>query len=91
MISRLQSCPFADNLTILEQDAGLHFLLKVNTRRTDRELTESLAAAGIRVRALGEYYHRRPEDLHCLVVNYAGIREDALDKALSLLSSWVEP
>ena len=91
VISRLQSCPFSDHLTILEEDAGLHFLLKVKTSRSDRELTEALARAGIRIRALSEYYHGPVGDLHCLVVNYAGIREDALEQALSGLSSGDEP
>lgn len=88
VISLLQSCPYSDNLTILEQDAGLHFLLKVETPRTDRELTKALAAAGIRIRALSEYYHGSVGDLHCLVVNYAGIREDALEQFLSRPSAW---
>ncbi len=86
VISVLKSCRFSDNLTILEQDAGLHFLLKVTTSLSDRELTGRLAAAGIRIRALGEYYHESVGDLHCLVVNYAGIREDALEQALADLS-----
>lgn len=86
VISLLQSCRFSDNLTILEEDAGLHFLLKVETSRSDRELTEALASAGIRIRALSEYYHGSVEDLHCLVVNYAGIREDVLERALSEFS-----
>ena len=52
-------------------------------RLSDRELTAALADAGIRVRALSEYYHEQVGDLHCLVVNYAGIREDALEQALA--------
>ena len=83
VISALESCPFADNLTILEQDAGLHFLLKIDTDRTDRELTQALDSAGIRVRALSEYYHQPTGDLHYLVVNYAGLNEDALVRTLA--------
>ncbi len=84
VITALKSCPYAHRLTILEQDAGLHFLLKVHTQRTDRELTQALAAAGIRVHALSEYYHSpKTQDQHCLVINYAGIREDVLEKLLS--------
>ena len=87
VISLLQSCPYADNLTILEQEAGLHFLLKVQTRLTDRELTRALADAGIRIRALSEYYHKPTGDLHCLVVNYSGIKEEDLVKALKALEN----
>ena len=83
LVSALESCAFADRLTILEQDAGLHFLLQVDTERSDRELTQALAAAGIRVHALSEYYHEAVLDRHCLVVNYAGLREEALDQALA--------
>ena len=52
---------------------------------TDRELTEGLARAGVRVRALSEYYHDGSPDLHCLVVNYSGLKEDRLEKALGVL------
>ena len=82
VISLLKQCPFADKLTILEQDAGLHFLLKVDTPLSDADLTARLAQAGIRVQALSEFYHDSRDDQRCLVVNYSGIREDALEKAL---------
>ena len=86
LVSLLETCPFAGRLTILEQDAGLHFLVKVDTRRTDRELEHLLASAGIRVHPLSAYFHDSREDRHCLVVNYSGIREEAVAEALKRLS-----
>ena len=87
VISALKTCPFSDRLTILEQDAGLHFILKVDTELSDRELTGRLADAGIRIQALSHYYHSLSvKDLHCLVVNYAGLKEDMLEKSLASLS-----
>ena len=85
LIGLLEGCGFSRRLTILEQDAGLHFLVKVNTALTDRELTEGLARAGVRVRALSEYYHDGSPDLHCLVVNYSGLEEPQLEQALNRL------
>ena len=85
MVSLLENCPFAGRLTILEQDAGLHFLLKVDTPRSDREMKALLASAGIRVHTLSEYYHDSGEDRHCLVVNYSGIRIEAVTEALERL------
>ena len=82
VISFLNRCPFADRLTILEQDAGLHFLLKVDTALTDAELTARLARAGIRVQALSEFYHDSSADQRCLVINYSGVRAEALERAL---------
>ena len=86
VISLLQGCGAAPWITILEQDAGLHFLLRVETKLSDRELTRRLEEAGIRVQALSEYYHQeRTEDLHCLVVNYSGVKEELLEQALGIL------
>ena len=85
VVSVLENCGFSHQLTILEQDAGLHFILRVDTRLPDRELTDKLSEAGIRVRALSEYYHEQQRDLHCLVVNYSGLKVDALEEALERL------
>ena len=83
----LKNCPHAGKFTILEQDAGLHFLLKVDTREADDALVARWARQGIRVRTLGSFYHGPipREDLHCLVVNYSGIQPEQLpllEKAL---------
>ena len=86
VVSLLETCAFSENLTILEQDAGLHFLLRVKTPLTDAELTAALERAGIKIRALSEYYHENREDRHCLVVNYSGIKEENLQKALDALN-----
>ena len=86
VIDALSRCAAADKLTILEQDAGLHFLLQVDTRWTDRQLTQWLLSLGIRVQALSSFYHATdPGDLHCLVVNYSGLEEPRLEAALQKL------
>ena len=85
VVSLLETCRFSQKLTILEQDAGLHFLLKIDTALSDHDLTARLEQAGIRIQALSEYYHDRTVDTHCLVVNYSGLKEDALRSALEQL------
>lgn len=85
VVNALNTCPFADRLTIREEEAGLHFLLKVDTAMTDEELVDSCGKWGIKIRALSSYYHSAvPAELrHHLVVNYSGIREDTLENLLS--------
>ena len=83
VISLLQNCKFSEKLTILEQDAGLHFLLKVDTPLSDQALAEKLRQARIRVHTLSHYYHQPPaESAHILVVNYSGLDEAALEQTL---------
>ena len=86
VIALLRACPASSKLTILEQDAGLHFLVQVDTRWTDAQLTEWLERQGIRVQALSSFYHdSTPGDLHQLVVNYSGIDVAQLQQALEQL------
>ena len=80
-----RECAFAHRLTILEQDAGLHFILRVDTALTDAQLTARLAERSVRVRALSDYFHDKPGDRHCLVVNYSGLKEEALQESLEIL------
>lgn len=86
VVSLLESNPMASRITILEQDAGLHFLVKVDTELSDGALTEKLLAAGIRVKPLSSFYHLPAgEDLHCFLVNYSVLDEEALEAALRSL------
>lgn len=85
VISLLKDCGFSHKLTIQEQDAGLHFLLKVDTGLSDPELVEKLRSAGIRVQALSEFYHDDKKPRHTLVINYSGAKEEALEAAVHRL------
>ena len=82
VVQMLMDSPFAPQITILEQDAGLHFLLKISTALSDLELTQRLLSAGIRIHALSHYYHESGENTRMLVVNYAQLDEEALALAL---------
>ena len=86
VIDALSHCPGSEKLTIQEQDAGLHFLLRVDTQWTDRQLTDWLLEQGIRIQALSSFYHdSSPGELHCLVVNYSGLEEEQLEQAMQRL------
>lgn len=80
MISILQSCAYADRITIREEDAGLHFLVKAETDLQDDALERWLENKGIRARSLSAYYHGEApeEDKGYLVVNYSGLSDEKL-------------
>lgn len=88
VISLLNHWEFSHRLTILEQDAGLHFLLKLDTPLSDEQVTEVLRKAGIRARMLSEYYHDTPEraQSHLLVLSYAGMDVEQFQAMLPYFS-----
>ena len=90
LVELLNRSPISGKITILEQNAGLHFLLRVDTAETDEALTARWAGAGIRVRALSEFYSGPvpPEDRHCLVVSYDSLTDgdfEELEQRLALV------
>ena len=76
-----------DSGAILEENAGLHFILKLDTRLSDRALEEKCRTFGLPLRALSSYYHRKDTmaDTHSLVVSYAGLSDNDLHKLQTLL------
>ena len=77
-------------LQILEQDAGLHFLLQVDTAWDDETLVAILARRGIKIAALSSYYQGEvpPKARRCLVVNYSGLTAADMQTLENLLKQW---
>ena len=86
VLAALESCSCAGRFSVLEEDAGLHFLVKVETALSDEALTARFREAGIRVRCLSSYYAGTvPENQRSfLVINYSGLDEAMLDRLNTL-------
>ena len=80
--------PQSDRLTILEEDAGLHFLVKVDTSLSDEQLVERWRQKGLLVQSLGSFYHGPVPIQHqkCLVINYSGLKDDDLDRLHTIIT-----
>ena len=73
LLELVAQCP--RRLQVLEEGAGLHFLLRVDTELTDPELVAACAQKGLKVRCLSQYYRESPPE-NCrgyLVINYSGL------------------
>ena len=89
VLAAIEGCQLAERLTIREENAGLHFLVQVDTQMSDEALEAHCRAAGLLVRSLASYYHGQvPEaDKKCLVVNYSGLSEENLQKLEHILKA----
>ena len=86
VLAAFRASPFAQRIRITEQGAGLHFLLRLDTDRSDGELKQRAEALGVRLSLLSEYAAAAPVPQHTLVVNYAGLEPDRLPQAMDLLA-----
>ena len=86
LLHAIHNSPLASYVTISEEDAGLHFLLKVDTNLSDHEFLLNLEQQGNKLSALSQYYRTPPkESEHIFVVNYSFVKEDAIDKAITII------
>ncbi|MBQ8748334.1 MAG: PLP-dependent aminotransferase family protein [Oscillospiraceae bacterium] len=88
VLSALENCPISKDLTVLEADAGLHFLVKVNTDMSDADLIQQWNNAGFKVQTLGQFYHGPvpASAKHQLVINYSALTDEALTQLEEKLS-----
>ncbi len=88
VLAAFRSGPFAHRITISEQGAGLHFLLRLDTDRSDADLQQQAEALGVRLGFLSEYAAvPNPSYAHTLLINYAGLDEGRLPQAVELLGA----
>ena len=85
VLDAIAASSVADRLTILEEHAGLHFLVQVNLPLTDAQLAEKCRELGLRIAPLSSYYRFPEENSHCLVVNYSGLTEQDLSRLEEIL------
>lgn len=74
VIAAIDALPYRDKITIAEEHAGLHFLLKLDTDLPDTALLARAAALGVKIACLSEFSSLHAHRFaHTLVVNYSGV------------------
>ena len=87
VIESIRTGPLAGKVEIMEQDAGLHFLMHLDTPLGDDALRRAAAQKGVRLALLSDYYYNSEDaPQHVVVVNYSGIELDALRRGLARLA-----
>ena len=89
----IKKSPLSSISTIMEEDSGLHFLLKLDTKLSDGDFIDKGRDAGIKLSFLSQYYYMRNEAAeHILIINYSGMdtkmAEEYIEKLCQCLSVW---
>ena len=90
LLQQIAASSIAGRIDVQERDSGLHFLLKLNTRRPDAELRELLSSRGINLLPLSAYY-RNPDNApeNTFVFNYSSLDTSVLEQALPVLAEFI--
>lgn len=86
LLSCIQNSPLSSYVSISEEDAGLHFLMKINTDMTDDDFCRKAEQNGIKLSSLSQYYVNAPDCAkHIFVINYSSLSESAIEEAICRL------
>ena len=102
LLKAISQNPLSEKVHIHEADAGLHFLVQIDTALSDQELISRAAACGIRLSCLSQYYHVSQEGpdpdsvnqvqepiRHAVLVNYSGLENEKMPWLVqTLYQSW---
>lgn len=90
LLECIKNSPLYKHSTITEENAGLHFLMKLDTDLSDKELVEKAKKAGIRIACLSEYYNKPTKNVeHILVINYSGLESETIPEAVARLANCI--
>ena len=71
---------------IMEEDAGLHFLLELDTVLSDEELITVAAQNGINISCLSQYYYDQTKAIsNTIILNYSGVNADNIKEGIDRL------
>ena len=84
VIRAILQSPLGNRSQILEENAGLHFLLRLDTQKSDGSLRSQAARQGLRLRFLSDYAVSQAQPHH-LIVNYSGLDSSIMPRAAELM------
>ena len=83
LLTTMKESPLWNYITISEEDAGLHFLMKVETSLSDEAFCLRAAEQGIHITSLSQYYQTPPPDSHgVFLINYSSVPEEKMKEAV---------
>ena len=92
VIAAIQGSSLAGRCRVLGAEAGLHFLLELDTPLEDRVLTCRGERAGVRLSFLTQYQRRLGSaGEHTLVISYPGLDPAGMREGLEVLAKLLDP
>ena len=95
LVEALRSSAIGDRLSVEAEDSGLHFILGIESKRSEDDLAESALAHGVALAPLSRFYldganrpeHPRNEPAsRRFVMNYSGISRESIGAAVQAIA-----
>ena len=86
LLGVIKNSPLSSYVNISEEDAGLHFLMYINTKLSDDLFLQRVNNKGIKLSSLSGYYKIPPKSTeHLFIINYSSIKTECMEEAVKRL------
>ena len=86
VINEILNSEIKNKVSIIENDSGLHFILRLNTAYSDEEIKALLEKEKIKIAALSDYSSKK-KVTHDFIISYSNLDINVLRRALSILNT----
>ena len=86
LLNAIAKSPLSKKANVLEENAGLHFILQVQTKFSDEEFCKRAQQHGVNIRALSEYYFEAEPSEHKFVINYSSVDKKKMQRAVQVIA-----
>jgi GntR family transcriptional regulator/MocR family aminotransferase len=87
LLGQISRSPLAGHVKISEEHAGLHFLMEIESSRTEAEILAAAEEADLRISFVSQYYYDfHGQSPHVLVMNYSGLDQSRIPEAVARLA-----
>ena len=90
ILKELKSGPIGKYITIQEEEAGVHFLMHIQSDCTEAEIVEKAKTGGVKLDPLSRYYVKDSQDVfshpeNTFVMNYSSVNMENIKRAVKVL------
>ena len=90
LISCIENSSLKDKCEIIENESGLHFLLRLRTDIPDEVLKEKMKESGIKIQSLSEFYlSNEGAKEHYFIINYSNIDLNKFTQVSEIICSLI--
>lgn len=84
LVSQIKNSKINDFTSISEEDAGLHFILKLKIKCDDKEFIRRMERRKVKISALSEFYQNENyKSKNCFIMNYSSLTAEQITSAIS--------
>ena len=89
ILKAFQSSTLKNKIEIYNDSAGIHFLMKIKSKKKEKEIINNAYSKGIKLNPLSNYYPDHQEKNNIYVMNYSSIDSNNIEKIVEKLKQCI--